>query len=213
MGKASVAVEREDGAAVDDSDGLPTHQRRRRDNIVHAALELLEEGHEYERIQMRDVAERAGVALATLYRYFASKEHLYAAVLLQWSSTFRFRSERSDDRAASDEARLRLRLHRAVRAFERHPQFLRAEILLESSSDAGAREVFQTFADRHQHAMAAALRDLDPDDAAAIVETTSTIMAMRLRSWALGRMSIRDVHASLDRAVDLIFSTPKPKRR
>lgn len=196
-----------------DVENLPTHQRRRREGIVQAALELLEEGEEYERIQMRDVAERAGVALGTLYRYFTSKEHLYAAVLLEWSETFRLRSERGDSRAQSDEARLRGRLHRTVRAFERHPQFLRAEIQLESSNDANARKLFQAFADRHQRVMAAALRDVDPPRAAAVIEATSAVMAVRLRSWALGRASIREVHDAVDRAVDLIFSTSSAKRR
>ena len=37
---------------------------------------------------MRDVAREAGVALATVYRYFTSKEHLYAAALLDWASNF-----------------------------------------------------------------------------------------------------------------------------
>ncbi|MDN5796926.1 MAG: TetR family transcriptional regulator [Intrasporangium sp.] len=32
-------------------------------------------------VQMQDVAQEAGVALNTLYRYFPSKSHLYAAVL------------------------------------------------------------------------------------------------------------------------------------
>ncbi|WP_347354742.1 TetR family transcriptional regulator, partial [Intrasporangium sp.] len=34
-----------------------------------------------EGVQMQDVAQAAGVALNTLYRYFPSKSHLYAAVL------------------------------------------------------------------------------------------------------------------------------------
>jgi len=193
--------------AVADLDALPAHQQRRRDQIVRAALDLLEEGTEYERVQIRDVAVRAGVALGTLYRYFTSKEHLYAAVLLEWSKTFQPRSEREDTHADCDEARLRRRLHRAIRSFERHPQFFRAEIQLESSNDENAKRLFLAFADRHQGAMTAALRDVAPDEAAAIVETTSSVMATRLRAWALGRASIRDVHAAVDRAVDVIFST------
>ena len=194
-------------AAVADVASLPSHQRLRRERIVQAALGLLEEGAEYERVQIRDVAERAGVALGTLYRYFTSKEHLYAAVLLEWWQSFPVRSEREDAASQSDEARLRRRLHRAIRAFERYPQFFRAEIQLESSNDDNARRLFQEFSDRHQGAMAAALRDVEPANAAAIVETTSAVMAGRLRAWALGRGSIRDVHASVDRTVDVIFAT------
>ena len=61
---------------------LPTTQRARRERIVAAAVELLDHA-EYDDVQMRDVAERAGVALATVYRYFSSKEHLYAAAILR----------------------------------------------------------------------------------------------------------------------------------
>ncbi|MEV0670391.1 TetR family transcriptional regulator [Mycobacterium sp. NPDC050441] len=37
--------------------------------------------HGLERVQMSDVAAEAGVALGTLYRYYPTKHHLYAAVL------------------------------------------------------------------------------------------------------------------------------------
>ena len=62
-------------------------QVARRERIIRAATELLEE-REYERIQIRHVADAASVALGTLYRYFPSKEQLYAEVLLTWSESF-----------------------------------------------------------------------------------------------------------------------------
>ena len=34
---------------------------------------------------MKDVAERSGVALGTIYRYFSSKDHVAAAALLEWA--------------------------------------------------------------------------------------------------------------------------------
>ncbi|MGW5861191.1 TetR family transcriptional regulator [Streptomyces sp. NPDC055239] len=37
--------------------------------------------HGLERMQMHDVAREAGVAIATLYRYFPSKTHLFAALM------------------------------------------------------------------------------------------------------------------------------------
>ena len=70
---------------VDPHDGLPGYKRARRDQIVAAAMAALKE-HDYDQIQMRDVADRADVALGTLYRYFSSKEHVYAAVLTAWGS-------------------------------------------------------------------------------------------------------------------------------
>jgi AcrR family transcriptional regulator len=55
-------------------------QQRRYESILRAASRLGRE-QELERVQMADVAKEAGVAIATLYRYFPSKVHLFAGVL------------------------------------------------------------------------------------------------------------------------------------
>ncbi len=190
-----------------DPETLPAGQRARRRRIVEAAIALLQHG-EYDAIQMRDVAEAAGVALATIYRYFTSKEHLYAAALLEWASDFPPKGKPLRSAGDSDEARIRALMRRAVRAFERHPQMMRAEIVLEHSNDYNARALFQEFGARNVAALISALPSMDPDTAAAIVETANAVMVTRLRSWALGRCSIRDVDRSVQRTLDLIFSTP-----
>src|SRR3954454_18073499 len=100
-----------------DPDSLPHGQQQRRDRIVRAAISLLEHGGEYDRIQMRDVAGEAGVALGTVYRYFTSKEHLYAAALLEWADKFPPRDQSKRTGSSSDESRLRALMRRAVRAF------------------------------------------------------------------------------------------------
>src|SRR5260370_26974249 len=55
-------------------------QRDRRKRILDATLGLAAKGG-YEAVQMRAVAERADVALGTLYRYFPSKIHLLVSAL------------------------------------------------------------------------------------------------------------------------------------
>ncbi|TXS48982.1 TetR family transcriptional regulator [Streptomyces sp. OR43] len=55
-------------------------QRQRYARILRAAAHL-GAVHGLEGVQMHDVARRSGVAIATLYRYFPSKTHLFAAVL------------------------------------------------------------------------------------------------------------------------------------
>src|SRR6476659_8304828 len=57
-----------------------TAQRDRRRRILDATLALASKGG-YEAVQMRAVAERADVALGTLYRYFPSKIHLLVSAL------------------------------------------------------------------------------------------------------------------------------------
>jgi AcrR family transcriptional regulator len=58
----------------------PASQVARRERILDAAVALASEGG-YDAVQMREVAERAEVALGTLYRYFPSKTHLLISAL------------------------------------------------------------------------------------------------------------------------------------
>ena len=57
-------------------------QRERRKRILDATLALASKGG-YDAVQMRAVAERADVALGTLYRYFPSKIHLLVGALTE----------------------------------------------------------------------------------------------------------------------------------
>ena len=63
---------------------LSQNQKRRRDRVLRAALDLADTGG-YHGVQMRDVANRAGVALGTVYNYFVSKDHLLAVTLVEWT--------------------------------------------------------------------------------------------------------------------------------
>jgi AcrR family transcriptional regulator len=61
---------------------VSSNQAARRVGILRAASELgAREG--LASVQMHDVAKEAGVAIATLYRYFPSKPYLFTAVL-EW---------------------------------------------------------------------------------------------------------------------------------
>ena len=52
-----------------------------RDRILAAATAILAAGGE-DALQMKDLSQRAGVSLATLYRYFPAKDHVLLAILL-----------------------------------------------------------------------------------------------------------------------------------
>jgi TetR/AcrR family transcriptional regulator, cholesterol catabolism regulator len=188
------------------SSALSHAQRERWDRIVQSALELLD-GGEYDHIQMRDVATRAGVALGTLYHYFASKEHLYAAVMLRWFDSFQRRLVRDELPAGPDE-RLKELLRRTTAAFARKPQFLRVMFILEASADPHARELFDQFSGLHSAEHRAALTDFSERDADLIRMTTSSVLGNMLRSFALGQVGIERVDEIVLGTVDLIFSDP-----
>jgi AcrR family transcriptional regulator len=56
-------------------------QRDRHDRVLAAATAILSAGGA-EALQMKDLAQRADVSLATLYRYFPSKDHVLLALSL-----------------------------------------------------------------------------------------------------------------------------------
>ncbi len=63
---------------------LSKDQRARRERLIESARELALEGG-YAAVTMHDVADRAGVARATVYRYFATKDHLLTEVAAAWA--------------------------------------------------------------------------------------------------------------------------------
>src|SRR5215470_13228625 len=67
-------------SAAGDAEIGSAAQRERRKRILDATLALASKGG-YDAVQMRTVAERADVALGTLYRYFPSKIHLLVSAL------------------------------------------------------------------------------------------------------------------------------------
>ncbi len=66
--------------ALTEDDLSSNAQKERRKRILDATLALASKGG-YEAVQMRAVAERADVAVGTLYRYFPSKVHLLVSAL------------------------------------------------------------------------------------------------------------------------------------
>src|SRR5919199_5331702 len=68
-------------------------QRERRKRILDATIALASKGG-FDAVQMRAVAERADVALGTLYRYFPSKIHLLVSALARELERVRERTER-----------------------------------------------------------------------------------------------------------------------
>ena len=123
--------------AVTDERGSPQIDRRRR--VIDVAFELGAEGG-YDAVQMREVAATANVALATIYRYFSSKDHLLAAAMTEWTSRLRTRVAQSPPKGDTMADQLVDVLHRACKAMERQPKLSMALIRSLSSADPGVNE-------------------------------------------------------------------------
>lgn len=185
-------------------DGLRADQQARRARIVDAAQALMFDV-DYPDIQMRDIAERAGVSLGTMYRYFNSKEHLFACVLLSWSAGFGDHLEREPQGPALD--RVKAIYRRAARAFEKQPRVYAVMIQVQSSADSHSREVFREFSRRQTAAFVAALSTsrLPEQRRHDVVAVMNAVLDQNLRSWQLALQPVGAVATATDRAADLIL--------
>ncbi len=100
---------------------LTQSQQERRERMLGATAELALEGG-WDAVQMREVAQRADVALGTLYRYFPSKEFLLVSVMIAdiegLADRLAVRPPEGDDPVE----RVVDVLRRANRALQRQPQ-------------------------------------------------------------------------------------------
>jgi AcrR family transcriptional regulator len=184
-----------------------THtQQARRDRIVDAGLALLAE-RDFDKIQVKDVAEAANVALGTLYHYFSSKEHLFAEVLVRWAATLRTNISRNPLRGATDAQRLTQVINRSVRAFQRQPSLARLVATLETSADPFATEILARLAHTTNDIYVEAIHDVDRATAQRVVTVVDAVLASRLRSWVAGRISITTVTDDLADAIGLLLDS------
>jgi integrase/recombinase XerC len=178
-------------------------QEQRRERVIDAARRLMIDV-DYEKIQVRDVAERADVALGTLYRYFASKDHLFACALTKWGSGFGGRIQYRDEASALE--RVTTVYCRAARAFEGQPRVYEVLTQLESSRDRHAAEVYQEFVRVQNEAFAVALADLPAVDRDDIVWLMGAVLAEALRARMLGQLDMPGVYYKINRAAELLLS-------
>ena len=113
---------------------LTKSQAARRQRVLEAALDLGAEGG-YDAVQMRDVATEANVALGTIYRYFASKDHLLAESLVEWARDLGRRVAQRPLVGDTLAERVINVLRRATRAMETEPNRSEAVITALSSTD------------------------------------------------------------------------------
>ena len=192
---------------------MPKHatteaQRARRRRVVDGGLTLLRT-RDYDKIQVKDVAEEANVALGTVYNYFSSKDHLFAEVLIAWAATLGPSISRNPLRGDTDVERLTEVFHRSVRAFQRQPHLARLVATLETSSDPFATEILARLGETTTKVYVGAIHELDDGTARAIVRVVDAVLASGLRSWVAGHMPITELYDRLTESIALLL----PPRR
>jgi TetR/AcrR family transcriptional regulator, cholesterol catabolism regulator len=182
---------------------LTPNQFARRERIIQVGLTLML-SNDYEDVQVRDVAEAAGVALGTVYRYFASKEHLFSTVFLAWQSTLSHRVITNPPKGDGDRARLTEIAFRAIRAFERQPTFYKLMVMTSRTSDPYAREVSETLTKDSESIFAEPLSSVPVEDRIVIVMIIGAVLEAAIGDWLAGSISIEQVYERMSRVISFL---------
>jgi TetR/AcrR family transcriptional regulator, cholesterol catabolism regulator len=182
-------------------------QRERRRRILDATLALASKGG-YEAVQMRSVAERADVALGTLYRYFPSKIHLLVSALARELARTQDRTERLVLPGDTPYERLMFILSRITKALQRDPQLTEAMTRAFMFADASAAAEVDQVAKLMDQMFARALRTGDgpaTEEQLAIARVISDVWLSNLVAWVTRRASATDVANRLELTIGLLL--------
>ncbi len=146
---------------------MTSRQLIRRAALVDTVTELIRDVGP-SGIQMRDVAQRSGISTATAYRYFRSKDHLLAAALEDWQEQRSRRILAASRTTGKDPCGRTVEyLHRALRAFHRHPEMTMLMVQMVSSSDpdvlATIQRMHRTNAEMFRHLLDGCAPEHIPD--------------------------------------------------
>jgi AcrR family transcriptional regulator len=169
---------------VDEATLTPS-QIARRARVLDAAMALASEGG-YDAVQMRDVASRAQVALGTIYRYFASKDHLLAECQLETWRTMQDRLAQRPLQGHTAADRVIDLIQRVMRSVAREPQQAAALITGSSSPDPAVRDCQAELVTHQDAVLTAAMGSLDPRTAADVARTLRSVWFSVLLGWVNG---------------------------
>ncbi|MEU4341203.1 cholesterol catabolism transcriptional regulator KstR [Nocardia sp. NPDC023852] len=178
-------------------------QRERRKRILDATLALASKGG-YDAVQMRAVAERADVAVGTLYRYFPSKVHLLVSALAREFE--QIEGKRKPLAGQSPRERMHLLLTQITRMMQRDPLLTEAMTRAFMFADASAAAEVDRVGKVMDRVFARAMNDGEPSERQlAIARVISDVWLSNLVAWLTRRASATDVTERLELTVDLLL--------
>jgi len=180
-------------------------QRDRHRRILDATLALASKGG-YEAVQMRTVAERADVALGTLYRYFPSKIHLLVSALARELERYEERLERRPIPGETPYDRVMYVLGRTTRSMQREPMLTEAMTRAFMFADPSAANEVNTVARLMERMFTRAMHEGEPSaDDMAIARVIGDVWLSSLIAWVTRRASADDVSNHLELAARLLL--------
>lgn len=181
-------------------------QRDRRKRILDVTLVLAAKGG-YDAVQMRAVAERADVALGTLYRYFPSKIHLLVSALARGFERAQDKLERENIPGETPAERLLVVLGRNTRMMQRDPQLTEAMVRAFMFADTTAAAEVEQVGAMMENMFAKAMGIDEPTDHdREVFHVIADVWMANLVGWVTRRASAADVAKRLELSVNLLLA-------
>lgn len=174
-------------------------QAARRARIRTAARALASEGG-YAAVTMQDVADRAGVGRATVYRYFSSKDHLIAEVHLEQGAAILEELSAAPLVGATPAERVGEVLGRIIEVAAADLRLTEAGVHLALSDDDAVASAQEWRARLILPYVDAALPPDTAVDREAVAEVLQAVLFQALLGLARGRLDAAGARAMLDRA-------------
>jgi AcrR family transcriptional regulator len=192
-------------SAAADGEFSSAAQRERHQRILDATLALASKGG-YDAVQMRAVADRAGVALGTLYRYFPSKIHLLVSGLAREFERNQEKLDRMRIPGDTPYDRTLFVLGRITRTMQREPMLTEAMTRAFMFADPSAAAEVNTVARLMERMLTGAMHEGEPtSDEIAIARVIGDVWLSSLVAWVTRRASANDVSSQLELAARLLL--------
>ena len=177
-------------------------QEMRRRQVLAAAMHMGAEGG-YDAVQMRGVADRSGVALGTIYRYFSSKDDLLIAGLAGWIRRTRKRLEEEEVRSNSPHERLAVVLAGVARSTEASPMLMDALLRAHGSTSPASGQHKLDVETEQQALIVTAIGDSYPS-AHEIARVLGHVWQSGSTRWVTGLAPDGSLGADFCNAIDLL---------
>ncbi len=183
---------------------LSPEQAARRGAVVASARGLARAGG-YAAVTMQSVAERSGVGRATLYRYFASKDHLLAEVVLAWGAELAGELCARELAATTPAARVAEVLLHVLTAARAEPQLTSAVLTAATSADPEAVRAGLELGAVMQRYLDVALGEGAGPERGELAQLVGHVLFSSLVHMTSGRLAPEAAAASVEAAARRLF--------
>jgi AcrR family transcriptional regulator len=181
--------------------GVEGGARRQTDPILDIVVEMLDrEG--YAAVQLREVARRARVSLATIYKRYPTRDELIVAALDGWMDTNRYARLPSliDDLPGDSMYVDLMHVMRTIfEPWERHPLMLRS--YFQARSGPGGKRLIQRGVDAVVPLVKAVLAQADPGFAKDLELILTGVVFGLLARFAQGEIDVTEIVPGIERTV------------